>query len=149
MKSILITIAISVYMTFMVVTIQVANKQTLATSDVTLDMITVMSRAFDEGGEGGGLPAPGKCAELPTSDPYWLSASVPDIEIVHEMMVQTTCGLTFFISKLPVGLEIEHYMGESPIGDCRVCKNHWWPWNHCCALDIACAYHWGGGGEAH
>ena len=53
MKSILITIAISVYMTFTVVTIQVANKQTLATSDVTLDIVEVMTRAFDEGGEGG------------------------------------------------------------------------------------------------
>jgi hypothetical protein len=87
MKSILITIAISVYMTFMVVTIQVANKQTLATSDVTLDLINVMTLAFEEGGGEGGEWI---CPPWP-NEPEYFDPNNQCLGGIHQ------CGIIFFL----------------------------------------------------
>jgi len=107
----------------------------------TLDMLEIMTRAFDEG-EGGGctLKAPGACANLGFFNPYWADFRVASVDPIYEDIVEVEGGLTFFVSRVPAGFTILYTCGQGVVGLCRSCVSDWL--NQCCQLDIDCCYNY-------
>lgn len=98
-------------------------------TDTTLDLISVMAKAYDEG-EGG---ATGSCSSNP-DDPNWATWSKKHSEVVRDQIVTASCGFNGWIARVPVGSTIDIYHGTGVVGHNINCP--WSPFNKCCTLDV-------------
>lgn len=104
----------------------------------TLDMLEIMTRAFDESEGGEGTHPPGKCKGLDESSPYWSSPRIMVSEEVYGTRVTTVSGWIGFIGNMPAGSVEASREEDALVGANFNCEFAFF--SSCCQLDVGIVY---------
>ena len=130
-KLILVTLLVSAYATITVVHINMAQPKPVA--EATLDMIEIMTRAFDESEGGDGGPSGGACKDLPIPHPYWAVNNIIFHEVFTDQKVVTVCGKSgwkFIDNLFSFEISWEGPIVSGHLSNCVSSED-----NYCCQLD--------------